>query len=143
MTSQLNVDTIVDKAGSGGTNVKIKGSNSTYVDGTTTQNLVSGVIKAYVCYGTSSTTAIIGSESFNHSSLLDEGTGQTKFTMTNPMSVSVFSLSDSGGDGSIGFSTWVQDNDFSTSTYGFAQGDHDFNIEDGPYHAGQVIGDLA
>ncbi len=30
MTSQLNVDTIVDKAGSGGTNVKI-GNTSTYV----------------------------------------------------------------------------------------------------------------
>ena len=56
MTSQLNVDTIVDKAGSGGTNVKVKGSNSTYVDGTTTQNLVSGLIKAYVCYSTSSGT---------------------------------------------------------------------------------------
>ena len=30
MSSQLNVDTIVDKAGSGGTNVKI-GNTSTYV----------------------------------------------------------------------------------------------------------------
>ena len=39
MTSQLNVDTIVDKAGSGGTNIKVEGSNSTYVSegGTATQ----------------------------------------------------------------------------------------------------------
>ena len=39
MTSQLNVDTIVDKAGSGGTNVKV-GNTSTYVSdgGGVTQN---------------------------------------------------------------------------------------------------------
>ena len=30
MTSQLNVDTIVDKAGSGGTNIKV-GNDATYV----------------------------------------------------------------------------------------------------------------
>ena len=47
MTSQLNVDTIVDKAGSGGTNVKI-GNTSTYVDGSgATQNTVQGLVKAW------------------------------------------------------------------------------------------------
>ena len=143
MSSQLNVDTIVDKAGSGGTNVKVKGSNSTYVDGTTTQNLVSGVIKAYVCYTTSTTTAIHGSESFNHSSLNDAGTGKTKFTMTNPMSASIFSLSDCGGDSSAGYATWVQDNEMSTSTYQLQLGNASFSAQDSPYHAGQVIGDLA
>ena len=47
--SQLNVDTIVDKAGSGGTNVKI-GNTSTYVseNGTTTQNAVQGIAKSWV-----------------------------------------------------------------------------------------------
>jgi hypothetical protein len=39
MTSQLNVDTIVDKAGSGGTNVKV-GSTSTFIGGSATLNLV-------------------------------------------------------------------------------------------------------
>ena len=33
MTSQLNVDTIVDKAGSGGTNVKIANTSVTVSDG--------------------------------------------------------------------------------------------------------------
>ena len=49
MTSQLNVDTIVDKAGSGGTNVKI-GNTSTYVSdgGAVTQNTVQGLIKAWM-----------------------------------------------------------------------------------------------
>ena len=49
MTSQLNVDTIVDKAGSGGTNVKI-GNTSTYVaeNSTTTQNTVQSLAKVWV-----------------------------------------------------------------------------------------------
>ena len=44
MTSQLNVDTIVDKAGSGGTNVKVA-NISTYVSdgGAVTQNTVQGL----------------------------------------------------------------------------------------------------
>ena len=43
MTSQLNVDTIVDKAGSGGSNVKMA-NTSTYVSdaGAATQNTVQG-----------------------------------------------------------------------------------------------------
>jgi len=111
--------------------------------GSTTTNLQQGLIKAYVCYTTSSTTAIHGSESFNHSSLSDEGTGQTKFTMTNNMSASKFSLSDSGGDATAGYSSWVQDDEFSTSTYELNLGTGSFGAQDGPYHAGQVIGDLA
>ena len=45
MTSQLNVDTIVDKAGSGGTNVKVA-NTSTYVSdaGSVTQNTVQSLI---------------------------------------------------------------------------------------------------
>ena len=49
MSSQLNVDTIVDKAGSGGTNVKVA-NTSTYVGegGSGTQNTVQGLNKAWV-----------------------------------------------------------------------------------------------
>ena len=48
MTSQLNVDTIVDKAGSGGTNVKVA-NTSTYVSdgGNVTQNTVQGLAKMW------------------------------------------------------------------------------------------------
>ena len=50
MTSQLNVDTIVDKAGSGGTNVKVA-NTSTYVSdgGGATQNTVQGLCISMVC----------------------------------------------------------------------------------------------
>ena len=49
MTSQLNVDTIVDKAGSGGTNVKVA-NTSTYVsdNGNVTQNTVQGLAKSWL-----------------------------------------------------------------------------------------------
>jgi len=136
MASELKVDkfTGVTTAGS----ILVTGEG-----GSTTTNLQQGLLKAYVCYTTSSSTAIHGSEGFNHSSLSDEGTGATKFTMTNPMSASKFSLSDSGGDGSAGYASFVEDADFSTSTYEFRLGNASFGAEDGPYHAGQVIGDLA
>jgi len=73
MTSQLNVDTIVDKAGSGGTNVKV-GNTSTYVSdgGNVTQNTVQGIAKAWVNFNGTGTIAT--RDSFNVSSLNDDTT---------------------------------------------------------------------
>ena len=83
MTSQLNVDTIVDKAGSGGTNVKI-GNTSTYVseNSTTTQNAVQGIAKAWV--GSLDTSAV-EEDAFNFSSFTDNGDGDNTCTFTNNM----------------------------------------------------------
>ena len=144
MTSQLNVDTIVNKAGSGGTNVKI-GNTSTYVSegGSVTQNTVQGLAKSYVTYKTSSGVEILNNQSFNHSSLTDITTGATKFTMTSAMSQGKFPLSDCGGDADAGYSSWVDDSQFSTTTYEFNLGNSGFGGQDGTYHAGQVFGDLA
>ena len=88
MTSQLNVDTIVDKAGSGGTNVKM-GNTSTYVSdgGNVTQNTVQGLDKAWAGFNTSATL----SDSFNFSSGDDDGTGNFGVNFTNPMSNSDYS----------------------------------------------------
>ena len=82
MTSQLNVDTIVDKAGSGGTNVKI-GNTSTYVSdgGAVTQNTVQGLIKGWIMQEDGTTVH----DSFNQASLTDEGTGEYKIAFTNNM----------------------------------------------------------
>ncbi len=84
MTSQLNVDTIVDKAGSGGTNVKV-GNTSTYVSegGVVTQNLVQGVLKAWVRIDGTGTVAI--DDSFNCGSITDSATGVYFVTRTNNM----------------------------------------------------------
>ena len=88
MSSQLNVDTIVDKAGSGGTNVKVA-NTSTYVSdgGAVTQNTVQGLVKAWNHYdhkGDSGSTQVL--DSFNISSVADTGTGVSNHTFTNGFS---------------------------------------------------------
>ena len=82
MTSQLNVDTIVDKAGSGGTNVKV-GNTSTYVSdgGSATQNTVQGLCKAWAAVANNKASL---SDSFNMSSVDDDGTGDYGLNFTNP-----------------------------------------------------------
>ena len=84
MTSQLNVDTIVDKAGSGGTNVKI-GNTSTYVSdgGATTQNTVQGLAKVWIHHNQVSSHSIY--DSLNVSSLADASTGHTAISFTANM----------------------------------------------------------
>ena len=92
MTSQLNVDTIVDKAGSGGTNVKI-GNTSTYVSdgGSATQNTVQGIAKCWGDYDQDSPSI---KDSFNTSSVTDNSTGQYFPQFTNNMgSVNYASMS--------------------------------------------------
>jgi len=81
MTSQLNVDTIVDKAGSGGTNVKI-GNTSTYVseNSTTTQNASNGMIKGFAYFAQA--TPVV-TNTFNISSATDSATGTAILNLTN------------------------------------------------------------
>ena len=83
MTSQLNVDTIVDKAGSGGRNVKVA-NTSTYVSdgGSATQNTVQGLAKAFCHWNSDSTIA----NGFNISSIDDDGTGDWDLNFTNAFS---------------------------------------------------------
>ena len=90
MSSQLNVDTIVDKAGSGGTNVKVA-NTSTYVSdgGATTQNTVQSLLKVWCLFVQSSSHTV--SDSFNIGSLTDNGAGDTTQNFTNNMSSSNFS----------------------------------------------------
>ena len=91
MTSQLNVDTIVDKAGSGGTNVKI-GNTSTYVseNSAATQNTVQGLVKQWDKFN-QETPAVL--DSFNQSSLTDRATGKTQHNFTNVMNSTHYAVS--------------------------------------------------
>ena len=84
MTSQLNVDTIVDKAGSGGTNVKV-GNTSTYVSdgGNVTQNTVQGLLKVWLNMAANGASI---DDSFNISSVTDNAAGNL-----NPQYANVFS----------------------------------------------------
>ena len=77
MTSQLNVDTIVDKAGSGGTNIKI-GSTATYETGSVNPVVSDSMVKFHCSYESGGSTGGAGalqSGSLNTSSVSDNGTG--------------------------------------------------------------------
>ena len=83
MTSQLNVDTIVDKAGSGGTNVKVANNAVAVAEGgSATTNVVQGLAKAWV----EGSNAAALTDSFNISGGTDNGTGDYSYTLTNSMS---------------------------------------------------------
>ena len=93
MTSQLNVDTIVDKAGSSGpslpntTTIKV-GNTSTYVSdgGAVSQNLVEGVAKAFHGYTDQSTGSFpSGVATHNISSYSDTATGRSRLNLSNAM----------------------------------------------------------
>ena len=145
MTSQLNVDTIVDKAGSGGSNVKMA-NTSTYVSdgGNVTQNTVNAVGKSWwILTGGNATV----SDSFNTASATDNGTGDFQTTRTNNMNSTHYSAV--GACGRAGFSYVGGDcempsNAFPTTalikfyTYNF-----DASLADVQYISGQLDGDLA
>ena len=87
MTSQLNVDTIVDKAGSGGTNITV-GNDATYVaegGSTNSHNVVQGLCKSWINVdGDASTPSI--RDSLNAASLTDTATGRYQLNYTNNFS---------------------------------------------------------
>jgi hypothetical protein len=144
MTSQLNVDTIVDKAGSGGTNVKVKGSNSTYVDGTTTQNLISGVVKVF--YGVDMYDGANNIEgSFNVSTFTDTGTGTLNANYTNNMSNQNYVPAGMSTDGNIMSTANAVSEGNSSKQTNLFKGRIRTNaaaLQDA-YHYNHIVGDLA
>jgi len=117
MSSQLNVDTIVDKAGSGGTNVKI-GNTSTYVGdaGSTTQNLVKGVVTSWGYINNDA--SIISGGAFNMSAGTDNSTGYYTYNLTSNLS-----------DANYAISVTVHDNTDQTGTaYSASTSAYDVNI---------------
>ena len=97
MTSQLNVDIIVDKAGSGGSNVKMA-NTSTYVSdgGSATQNTVQGLSKAWFHVALDGASI---SDSFNISSHDDDGSGDGGIHISNDMGSANYSVQLSSDDG--------------------------------------------
>jgi len=98
MTSQLNVDTIVDKAGTNGpslpntTTIKV-GNTSTYVGdaGSTTQNLVKGVVTSWGYVN--SDASLFSGGSFNMSSGTDNSTGYFTYNFTSNLSGANYAIS--------------------------------------------------
>ena len=82
MSSQLNVDTIVDKAGSGGTNVKIANNAVTVSEGgSATAVTIQGLTKMWVQHNDGASV----SDSFNVGSTTDNGTGDYTHAFSNNM----------------------------------------------------------
>ena len=81
MTSQLNVDIIVDKAGSGGSNIKIANTSVTVSEGgSATTTTVQGLAKGWAKVN-QDTPAFRGS--FNMGSLTDSSTGVYELNFTS------------------------------------------------------------
>ena len=94
MTSQLNVDTIVDKAGSGGTNITV-GNNATYVaegGSANSNNLVQGLVKQWQFWDHNPGVTL---DSFNSASVTDNGTGDYTYNFTNNMNNNEYSFQQS------------------------------------------------
>jgi len=136
MSSQLNVDTIVDKAGSGGTNVKI-GNTSTYVseNSTTTQNTVSALAKSF-CQGSGEASV---QNSLNIASGTDNGTGDYTYSYTNNMNNTTSSIAATSKTNGARIGTY---SNTTTSSYDTDHHtDAGSNVDTG--NSSQTFGDLA
>ena len=146
MTSQLNVDTIVDKAGSGGTNVKI-GNTSTYVadGGSATQNAVQGMLKCWSTVEMDNSNNI--PDSFNSSGITDGGTGTPHFSFTNNFaSAASYVFAGAAEDDSFlseqGSKTDARSDSLQTGLLKTRNRGHNQAVVDG-HHIVMVAGDLA
>ena len=145
MTSQLNVDTIVDKAGSGGSNVKMA-NTSTYVSdgGNVTQNTVQSLGKSWVNWNGTSTVAV--QDSLNHSSLTDNGTGDYTITIASAMSNASYCRTGMCGMASNSQEaiSQAQQSTAATTTQGrYVTAYANTSMEDVPYAGVLLHGDLA
>ena len=145
MTSQLNVDTIVDKAGSGGSNVKMA-NTSTYVSdgGNVTQNTVQGLAKAW--WSLNGTGTIAGRDSFNVSSFDDVATGLYDANYTNAMANGNYAFQGTTGVASNTAYVFAYNSSTVPSTADVRFGCETSNnaaLQDQSYVFGTINGDLA
>ena len=146
MTSQLNVDTIVDKAGSGGTNVKIANNAVTVAEGgSATTTTVQGLLKCWSTVEMDNSNNI--PDSFNSSGITDNGTGTPQFLFTNSMATAAsYVFAGAGEDGvsvaEQGANTDARTDSLFTSGMKTRSRGHDGGVADG-HHMVMVAGDLA
>ena len=147
MTSQLNVDTIVDKAGSGGTNVKI-GNTSTYVSegGAVTQNTVQGLVKCFSSLAHESGTPT-AKDTLNVSSYSDSATGAVVVSYTNNMSVSIHCVTAlanyRASSAQFKHISYNNNTAFTTASHELISGEGSFTLKDAENMSSIASGDLA
>ena len=142
MSSQLNVDTIVDKAGSGGSNVKMA-NTSTYVSdgGAVTQNTVQGLAKSWS--NTEQASSYSTRDSFNLSSIADGGTGKTQLTFTNAFANANHASTALASNLNNFVGNNIEDNAQSTTTVDLCSIDGTNSREDASVLTSSTHGDLA
>ena len=115
MSSQLNVDTIVDKAGSGGTNVKIANTSVTVAEGGSgTTNTVQGLAKAWIRFNGTGTVAI--RDSYNVSSFTESATGQYYVNLDSAMTDGNYSMVSAPNGNSDSSNTFTSQYSFNGAT---------------------------
>ena len=107
--SEIFVDTIRKTGGSLGTDIRIKNTSVHESDGGTsvTQNIVQGLAKHWNQFVQSSTQTV--ADSFNQSSLTDEGTGDSSWDFTNAMGNDDYSSQTTCTSGSYHFTSSYND----------------------------------
>ena len=128
MTSQLNVDTIVDKAGTGGatlskpTLTSVQNTSTIESDGgNITQNIAQGLVKAWSHFDPNSTNDI--RDSLNITSAGDNGTGDYSHNFTNNMSSANYaktasSIKGAGAPSGTNYTVSYHTESYATNTYG-------------------------
>ena len=118
MTSQLNVDTIVDKAGSGGTNVKIANTSVTVAEGgNATTTTVQGLAKSWLTMDGTGTVGIV--DSFNIGGITDVGTGDYSHTYSSNLGTAEHPIAGSNiGSGDSNFHSFVASTNQAQATTG-------------------------
>ena len=148
MTSQINVDTIVDKAGTGGTNIRMSiGASAETEGGSTTTNVVAGLAKNLLYYDMNGNTI---KDSLNTSTVTDINSGRigvnlaTAYTSLNNYQAVGFGNAYNGDSWGGSNSTackvnWAVTN--TTTLYDFTS--HAGSYVDGTYNYSVSHGDLA
>ena len=135
MASQLKVDTI--------TGVTTAGSITIQGEGSKTTNLQQGISKKWLYFDGQTTTVI--KDSFNCSSISDNGTGDTTTNMTSAFNSAFYSLTASGTYGSTNYprSLSPAGNDAINTTYVRIYSGTNSGLEDLTYNMLSIDGDLA
>ena len=142
MSSQLNVDTIVDKAGSGGTNVKIANTSVTVAEGgSATTTTVQGLAKTWSNTEQASSYSI--RDSFNLSSIADGGAGKTQLTFANAFATANHATTALASNLNNFVGNDIETAAQSTTTVNFCVIDGSNSLEDSSVLTSSTHGDLA
>lgn len=125
--------------------VAIHGEAGTTSSGSTglTTNLQQGLVKCFVAYTSDTNTAVLNGQSFNLTSLTDNGTGSTTFTINNNMAQSKYPNPHAPGDSNGGYTQYQFDTDMTTTAFKVNTSNDSFSVQDTDLHAVSTLGDLA